>query len=58
MRRRIVLAAAVVFIAGFGFLTVAAAIEQGITAATVLSILILALLGIGIVGALRDPPPR
>ena len=52
------LAAALVFIAGFAFLTVAAPIEQGITVATVISIFILALLGIGIVGALRNPPSR
>jgi quinol-cytochrome oxidoreductase complex cytochrome b subunit len=58
MRRQGVLAAALLFIAGFAFLTVAAAIEQGVTAATVISIFILALLGIGIVGALRNPPPR
>jgi len=58
MRRQLVLAVALVFIAGFAFLTVAAAIEQGITAATLLSIFIVALLGFGIVGALRNPPPK
>ncbi len=56
MRRQAVLAAALVFISGFAFLTVAAAIEQGITAATVLSIFILVMLAVGIVGALRNPP--
>ena len=50
------LAAVLVFIAGFAFLTVAAIVEQGFTLASLLSILILALLAIGIVGALRDPP--
>jgi quinol-cytochrome oxidoreductase complex cytochrome b subunit len=58
VRRQVALAAALVFIAGFSFLTVAAAIEQGVTAATVLSIFILLLLTIGIVGALRNPPRR
>jgi quinol-cytochrome oxidoreductase complex cytochrome b subunit len=58
VRRQAALLAALVFIAGFGFLTVAAAIEQGVTAATVLSAFILALLAIGILGALRNPPPR
>jgi hypothetical protein len=56
MRRIIVLGAVLVFIAGFAFLTIAAAIEQGFTIATLLSILILALLAVGIVGALRNPP--
>jgi quinol-cytochrome oxidoreductase complex cytochrome b subunit len=58
VRRQVALAAALVFIVGFSFLTVAAAIEQGVTAATVLSIFILLLLTIGIVGALRNPPRR
>ncbi len=58
MRRQAVLAGALVFIAFFAFLTVAAAIEQGVTAATVISAFILLLLGVGIVGALRNPPRR
>jgi hypothetical protein len=56
MRRIIVLGAVLVFIAGFAFLTLVAVIEQGFTIASFLSILILALLAIGIVGALRNPP--
>jgi hypothetical protein len=56
MRRIIVLGAVLVFIAGFAFLTVAAVVEQGFTIASLLSILILAMLAIGIVGALRNPP--
>jgi hypothetical protein len=56
MRRTIVLTAALVFIAGFAFLTVAAAFEQGLTIATLLSVFILVLLAVGIVGALRNPP--
>jgi hypothetical protein len=56
MRRNLVLAAVLVFIAGFAFLTVAAVIEQGFTVASFLSLLILVLLSIGIVGALRNPP--
>ena len=58
MRRQAVLAVALAFIAGFAFLTVAAAIEQGVTVATFLAIFILVLLGLGIVGALRNPPPK
>jgi hypothetical protein len=56
--RTTVLAVALAFIAGFAFLTVAAAIEQGVTAATIIAIFILVLLAVGIVGALRNPPGR
>ena len=56
MTRIFVLGVALFFIAGFAFLTVAAVIEQGFTIASLLSVFILALLGIGIVGALRNPP--
>jgi hypothetical protein len=56
MRRILVLGAVLLFIAGFAFLTVAAAIEQGFTIASLISILILVLLAVGIVGALRNPP--
>ncbi len=58
MRRQAVLLAALAFIAFFAFLTVAAAFEQGVTLATVISAFILLLLGVGIVGALRNPPSR
>ena len=54
--RLLVLTIALLFIAGFAFLTVAAVIEQGLTIASLISAFILALLGIGIVGALRNPP--
>jgi hypothetical protein len=56
MRRNAVLFAVLVFIAGFAFLTFASIVEQGLTIAGVLSILILVMLAIGIVGALRNPP--
>ena len=56
--RTTVLAIALVFIAGFAFLTLAAAVEQGVTAATLISVFILVLLAVGIVGALRNPPGR
>jgi hypothetical protein len=56
MTRLLVLAAALVFIAGFAFLTVRATSEQGLTAAGVLSIFVLLLLAVGIIGALRNPP--
>jgi hypothetical protein len=56
LRRQLVLAVVLVFIAGFAFLTVSAIVEEGFTLASLLSFLILALLAIGIVGALRNPP--
>jgi hypothetical protein len=56
--RSAVLAIALVFIAGLAFLTVAAAIEQGVTVASFISAFILILLAVGIVGALRNPPGR
>jgi hypothetical protein len=56
MRRRVVLGAAFVFIAGFGFLTLSAMAEQGVTLAGLLSIFILVLLGVGVVGALFNQP--
>ena len=56
MRRTLVLGAVLAFIAFFAFLTVAAIVEQGFTIASFISLVILALLSIGIVGALRNPP--
>jgi hypothetical protein len=56
MRRMLVLGLALVFIAGMAFLTFTAIVEQGFTLASLLSVLILLMLGIGIVGALRNPP--
>ncbi len=56
MTRLVVLGLALVFIAGMAFLTFAAVIERGFTLASLLSVLIVLMLGIGIVGALRNPP--
>ncbi|HWX74675.1 MAG TPA: hypothetical protein VNZ05_05165 [Solirubrobacteraceae bacterium] len=57
MRRALVLGAVLVFIAGFAFLTLTEVVENGFTPASLLSVLILVLLTVGIVGALRNPPP-
>jgi len=51
-----VLLATLIFIVGFAFLTVSAALEQGVTIASLLSAFILVLLLVGIVGALFNPP--
>jgi hypothetical protein len=56
MTRLLVLAATVVFVGGFAFLTLSALSQQGFTLASAVSIFVLVLLAIGIVGALRNPP--
>jgi hypothetical protein len=58
MTRTVVLLLALIFIGGFAFLTVSAALDQGFTIATLLSAFILVLLGVGILGALFNPPRR
>jgi hypothetical protein len=56
MTRLLVLGAALLFITGFAFLTYASIVREGVSAGSVLSIFIVILLGVGIVGALRNPP--
>jgi hypothetical protein len=56
MTRLLVLGAALVFIAGFAFLTYASVVREGFDVLTLLAVFILVLLTVGIVGALRNPP--
>jgi hypothetical protein len=56
MSRLIVLGVALVFIAGFAFLTLSAIAKQGVTLGSLASVVVLVLLSVGIVGALRNPP--
>jgi hypothetical protein len=56
--RGAVLGAVLVFIVALLALTVHAAITGGTDVLTVLSVLVLALFGVGIVGALMHPPER
>ncbi|HYM46718.1 MAG TPA: hypothetical protein VES65_11245 [Solirubrobacteraceae bacterium] len=58
MTRLLVLGVALVFIAGFAFLTLSAVSQQGFTLASAVSIFVLVLLAVGIVGALFNPPRR
>jgi hypothetical protein len=58
MTRAVVLLTALIFILGFAFLTVSAALNQGVTIASVLSAFILVLLFVGIVGAMFNPPRK
>ena len=55
MGRNIALVASLAFIGMLGFLTVRVAIEDGITFLVVISILLLAVLGFGVLGALTQP---
>lgn len=54
--RKIVLGVALAFTVALAFLTIEVAISEGASILTVLSLLVLALFGFGIVGALRHPP--
>jgi hypothetical protein len=54
--RRMALAAALTLIGVLTFLTVVLMVQDGVNARTVVSLLILALIGFGVVGALTQPP--
>ena len=59
MTRLLVLALALLFIAGFAFLTISTVVsQQGISLLGAISIFVLVLLTVGIVGALLNPPRR
>lgn len=55
--RAAVLALVLVFVGGLAFLTVAAAVRDGITVLTFVSLVVLALLSSGVIGALLSRPP-
>ena len=54
--RNAVLAAALALIGLLAFLTLRVAIEHGVDVLVVLSLIVLALLGFGVLGALTTPP--
>ena len=56
MNRNPILIAALLFIALLGVLTVVVTVRNGPDILTVASLLVLAMFGFGIVGALRHPP--
>jgi hypothetical protein len=56
MARDIVLLVALLSIGGLAFLTLKVMIEEGIDVLVVVSFVILALLGFGVLGALTTPP--
>ena len=56
--RRIILAVSLAFVALLIFVTFADAVDRGISIRTVVSIPIIVLLGVGVIGALAQPPRR
>ena len=56
--RGAILTLALAFICGLAGLTIAAAVRDGITVLTLVSLLVLALLGCGVLGALVGGPPE
>jgi hypothetical protein len=57
MGRNIALAGSLLIICLLGFLTISVAVEEGIDVLVVLSLIVLALLGFGVLGALTTRPP-
>jgi hypothetical protein len=58
MSRSLVLGASLVLICLLGFLTVTVLVSRGLDILVIVSLLILALLGFGVLGALTSPPPE
>ena len=57
MGRTVALVGSLVIICLLAFLTISVAVMRGIDVLVVLSVIILALLGFGVLGALTSPPP-
>jgi hypothetical protein len=55
--RTLVIAGSLVLICLLGFLTVSVLVREGIDVLVVVSLLVLALLGFGVLGALTTSPP-
>ena len=57
MARTLVLGGTLAIIGLLAYLTISVAVKDGIDVLVVVSVIILALLGIGVLGALSSPPP-
>lgn len=57
MARTLVLGGSLAIICLLAFLTISVAVEHGVDILVVVSIVVLALLGFGVLGALGSPPP-
>ncbi|HMS63570.1 MAG TPA: hypothetical protein PKD63_14925 [Solirubrobacteraceae bacterium] len=55
--RTLILSATLLFLAAFAALTIHAAWDRGFTILSVISLLIIGLMGIGVVGAIWEDPP-
>lgn len=53
-----VLAAVIVFVAGFAFLTFVDLVRNGVTPIAVVALTVLVFVGIGVFGAFAQPPRR
>jgi hypothetical protein len=58
MTRVLILLVAALFIVGFAFLTLSAIAAQGFTLGSAISVFVVVLMGVGILGALLNPPRR
>jgi hypothetical protein len=58
LTRLVVLLIAALFVVGFAFLTLSAIAAQGFTLGSAVSIFVVVLMGVGILGALLNPPRR
>ena len=58
MNRNLVLGASLALICLLGFLTLTVLLSHGLDILVIVSLLILALLGFGVLGALTSPPPE
>jgi hypothetical protein len=57
MGHNLALAASLLIICLLAFLTISVAVEEGVDILVVLSLIVLALLGFGVLGALTSGPP-
>jgi hypothetical protein len=56
--RTLALGGSLLLICLLGFLTISVAVEHGVDILVIVSLLILALLGFGVIGALTTPPEK
>lgn len=54
--RTAILGFGIAFCALFALMTISVALEDGISVLTVVSLLVIALIGSGLIGAIRNPP--